>query len=511
MKNPIISMRNITKIFPGIVANDRVDFDAQEGEIHVILGENGAGKSTLMNILYGMWDRDEGEITIRGQKVKHHSPAKSVNLKIGMVHQHFALVPRLTVAENVLPGSSLFKKFFLDSNSITTKITDFSRSYGLEINPVEKVENLSPGQQQRVEIVKVLFRNVEILILDEPTSVLIPQEIKQLFSILRAMKDKGYTIVLITHKLDEVMEISDRVTVMRDGKVISTVTTVDVTPRELARMMVDREVIYDFPRNKKGSGEPLLCIKNLKVNNAAGLPALKGITLDVHKGEILGVAGISGNGQKELCEAIVGLKKVESGTVFLEDMKISHLSPKAILQKGVRHIPEDRITQGTISELSVSENLILGKHEKARYKKGWFMDYNAVKNDAEELISHYDIKALSHKTLAKTLSGGNLQKLILARELSSNPKVLVVNNPTNGLDIGATEYSRLKLIEQKKKGVAILLISSELYEIQSMSDRIMVLFGGEIMGFVNADIGLSDLGLMMAGANRQKSFLHSKS
>jgi simple sugar transport system ATP-binding protein len=505
MDNPLISMRNVTKRFPGVLANDRVDLDVQRGEIHALLGENGAGKTTLMNILYGMWDRDEGDIVIRGHKINNHSPANSFEFKLGMVHQHFALVPRLTVAENVVPGSSLFIGFFFNLREVASKIEEFSKSFGLRIDPYEKVENLSPGEQQRVEIVKVLSRGIEIIILDEPTSLLIPQEIEQLFTILRAMKERGHTIIFITHKLNEVMEISDRVAVMRDGRVVSTVATADVAPRELARMMVDRDVVYDLPKTEKGEGQPLLRVKDLHVNNEEGLPALKGITFDVHGGEILGVAGISGNGQKELSDSITGLRKIESGSVFLGDEEITYSSPQAILEKGVRHIPEDRLNEGTIAGLSIGENLILSKHTEAPYKKGWFMDYAVVRRDAERLMSEHNIKASSHKTLAKTLSGGNLQKLILARELSSNPRVLVVNNPTNGLDIGATEYTRLKLLEQKEKGAAVLLISTDLDEIQSLSDRIMVLFDGEVMGFVNTGIGLADLGLMMAGAIKHKN------
>jgi ABC-type uncharacterized transport system ATPase subunit len=498
----LIVMKNISKRFPGVVANNRIDFRVEENEIHALLGENGAGKTSLMNILNGTWHPDEGEIFISGKKIDlhHYSTHEAIKLKIGMVHQHFALVPRLTVAENIILGSRLSRTVFLNLDLAKRQIKEISKDYGLDVDLGKLVAELTAGECQRVEIVKVLFRGIDILILDEPTSLLTPQESKQLFKTLKAMKQKGHTIIFITHKMKEVMEISDHITVLRDGSVISTVKKEEVDPDKLAKMMVGRgEAFLKLEKKKRRLNEPIMSIKNLVVKSDAGISALKGISFDLFKGSVLGVAGVSGSGQQELCEAIMGLRKIKSGEIVIGGENTTNYNTASLLSSGLGYVPEDRINDGTISELSVAKNFLLGWQYTKPFKKGWFLDQTAIQKNAITLIKEYNIKVSNYNVAVKTLSGGNIQKLILAREISRKPRVLIVNNPTYGLDIGATDYVRKSLITQRELGAGILLISNDLEEIKILSDQIIVIFSGEIIGSASPDDSSEEIGLMMTG------------
>lgn len=506
---PIVVMKGITKRFPGVVANDNIDLEIRKGEIHALLGENGAGKTTLMNILYGLYTPDAGEIYVRGKKVTIRSPKDAVDLKIGMIHQHFVLVPPFTVTQNIVLGMK-FPKGILNLEEAEKKVAEISQKYGIKVDPRAQIWQLSVGEQQRVEILKALFRGAEILILDEPTAVLTPRETKDLFKTLRSLAKDGCAIVFISHKLDEVMEISDRVTVLRQGKVVATKKTGATNKRELAKLMVGREVVFRLKKAKAKIGRPALEVENLHALSDRGLPALKGVSFSVHEGEILGMAGVSGNGQRELAEVIAGIRKATSGRVLIFGRDVTNRSPKEIIDLGVGRIPEDRLQMGLITDLTVAENLISEVHEKFSNKflffpAGIFLDHPKINSYAEKLISEYKIVTPSRDALTKTLSGGNLQKLILARVLAQNPKILIASQPTRGLDVGATEYIRRKLLEQKRKGAAILLISEDLGEILMLSDRIAVIYEGKIMGIVPAaKAKIEELGLMMAGTPLSK-------
>jgi len=510
----LISMKRITKGFPGVLACDRIDFEVKVGEVHALLGENGAGKTTLMNVLYGLYQPDDGEIYVRGQKVDLRSPSDAIALAIGMVHQHFMLVPPFTVTENVILGLKSPREPLVDTDKAQKKIADLSMRYGLKVDPQSKVWQLSVGEQQRVEILKALYRGSDLLILDEPTSVLTPQEVKELFNTLRSMVKEGLTIIFITHKLDEVMAVSNRVTVLRDGKVISTLQTSDTNKKELAKMMVGREVLFKFTRPRVETGDIVLELKNVRALGDNGLIALDGLSLVLREGEILGIAGVAGNGQRELAEVITGLRKVVDGRIFIRGQDLTNSSPKGVMEEGVGYIPEQRLTRALVLDFSVAENLVLRDHEHQPFadnwglpiSKRWFLNDEAIGQHAAKLISDYDIRVPGEDTLAKYLSGGNLQKLILARELSKNPKLLIAAQPTSGLDVGATEYIRRKLIDQKSEGRAILLISEDLEEILSISDRISVLFEGKILGTVATEkADIEDIGLMMAGSKVLKT------
>ena len=508
----IIEMRGITKHFPGVLANDHIDFDIKAGEVHALLGENGAGKTTLMNILYGLYRPDEGEIRVRGKRVFLKSPKDAIDLGIGMVHQHFMLVPPLTVIENVVLGLKSTRGLLLDLDRAEKRIIELSKKYGLKVDPKAKIWQLSVGERQRVEIIKALYRGAQVLILDEPTAVLTPPEVKELMGIIRRMAKEGLAVIpFITHKLPEVMEISDRVTVLRRGKVMAKIGTKRTNQIDLAEKMIGRKVIFRVERHRVRVGKVMLEVKNLGAMSDKGPPALKNVSFSIREGEILGFAGVSGNGQRELAEVLTGLRKATGGNVHVMGNDMTNKSPKKIIDQGVGHIPEDRMGMGLVMDFSIAENAILETHSKAPFAHRWFMPFdrkwflNKKEIDAhtEKLIKEYTIMTPSKDVPAKNLSGGNLQRLILARELSRNPKLLIANQPTRGLDVGATEFVRNKLMEQRGEGMAIMLISEDLDEIMSMSNRIAVMYEGKMVGIVStAKANVRDIGLMMAGAKK---------
>ena len=503
-----LELKGITKRFGDLIANDHIDFDMKIGEIHALLGENGAGKTTLMNILYGLYQPDEGEIYIAGKKVSIRSPKDAIDLGIGMVHQHFMLIPSLTVAENIILGLKS-RNPFLNLKSAEKKIQDISGQYGMKVDPNAKIWQLSVGEQQRVEILKALYRGVRVLILDEPTAVLTGPETKELMSILKRMaKDSLGIVPFITHKLREVMAISDRVTVLRKGKVVTTIATKDTNEEDLAKKMVGRATIHDLKRNPARKGRVILEVKDLEALSEKGLPALKKVTFSLKEGEILGLAGVAGNGQRELLQVINGLRKATAGKIFIFGSEMTNRSPADMIETGIGYVPEDRHGTGSIADFSVSENLILKIHNKSPisnsaglpFKKNWFLNHREIDNHAAQLIAHYNVMTPSTDAPARQLSGGNLQKLILARELSREPKLLVAAQPTRGLDVGATEDVRRTLLELREKGTGILLVSEDLDEIMVMSDRIAVIYEGEIMGIMQADEArIEEIGQMMGG------------
>ncbi len=485
------------------MANNKVYFEARSGEIHALLGENGAGKTTLMNILYGIYQPDEGEIYIEGRKVEIKSPRDALKHGIGMVHQHFMLIYPHTVTENIALGLRE-ASFFNPAKELKTKVLELSRRYGLKVDPDAKVWQLSAGEQQRVEILKAIIRGAEILILDEPTSVLTPSEVKELFKVLRAMANEGKTIIFITHKLDEVMEISDRVTVLRRGRVVSKVETRRTNEKELARMMVGREILFRVRKKPLKKGKPVLQVENLYALNDKGLMALRNISFNIHEREILGVAGVAGNGQKELVETLTGLRKVLKGRVKIMGRDATNESPRKIYMESVAHIPEERLRMGVVPNLTVAENLILREYHRPPFANGLFLDWRKVREHAEKLIDRYRIVTPSPETPVKLLSGGNIQRLILARETSGKPKLIIAAHPTYGLDVAATEQIRQLLEKQREEGAAILLVSEDLEEIISLSDRVAVMFEGEIVGVVDAKKAkVEEIGLMMAGVRKQ--------
>ena len=498
-----MEMRGIVKRFPGVLANDQVNFDVKAGEIHALLGENGAGKSTLMKILYGLYQPDAGEILLNGQPIQIHSPADSISHGIGMIHQHFMLVNPLTVAENVALGLKSTREPQLDLDRVSTRIRELAETYGLKVDPEATVSSLAVGQQQRVEIIKALYRGAALLVLDEPTAVLTPQEVDDLFAIFRQMAEDGHALIFISHKLNEILDLTDRVTVLRDGRVIGTRQTADVTKEDLAGMMVGREVLMERVRPPAVQGEIRLELKGVQAVNENDLPVLRDINLEVHSGEIVGIAGVSGNGQRQLAEAIAGLWPVAAGTISLEGNVVTDLPPSEMIDAGLSYIPEERMHDGAIKEFTVAENLILQDHARKPYTKGIFLNFKQIARHAQEMINAFNVKTPSQETPLKNLSGGNIQKLILARELARRPRVLIAAQPTRGVDIGATEYIHNQLLQQRAEGLATLLISEDLDEIQALSDRIVVMFGGEIMGIVDNDqVSVEELGLMMAGEHR---------
>jgi simple sugar transport system ATP-binding protein len=497
----VVEMKNIVKRFPGVLANDHINFEVEKGEIHALLGENGAGKTTLMNILYGLYKPDEGEIYVKGKKVEIKSPLDSIKLGIGMVHQHFMLVPPLTVTENIILGLKSSRGPLLDIPQAEKRISELSEKYGLKVDPKAKIWQLPVGHQQRVEILKALYRGADILILDEPTAVLTPLEVRELFKILKSMKEHGNSIIFITHKLDEVMAIADRVTVLRAGKVVSTVNKDQTNKVELAKMMVGREVLFRLEKAPPKIGKAVLEVEGLKALNDKGLLALKGISFKVHKGEIFGIAGVAGNGQTELAQVITGLRKAISGRVIINGKDVTNKPPKEIIKQKTAYIPEDRMRLGLIRDFSVAENLILKIHDTPPIANGFFLNFSEIGAFSERLIKEFNIVTPSKDVAAAKLSGGNLQKLLLARELSLNPELIIAEQPTRGLDVGATEYIRKKLLEERDRGAAVLLISYELDEVLSLSDRIAVMYEGEIMGIVKPEeVTIEEIGMMMAGS-----------
>lgn len=501
-----VEMRGIVKRFPGVLANDHVDFDVHAGEIHALLGENGAGKSTLMRQLYGLYQPNEGQILIDGKPVEFASPSDAIAAKIGMVHQHFMLVPTLTVSENVALGLSSSRGLQLDLDVVGERIRELSAVYGLEVNPNAEVWTLSVGQQQRVEVVKALYRGAALLIMDEPTAVLTPQEVDELFVTLRQMAADGRLLIFISHKLHEVTAISDRVTVLRDGRVVGTVNTADTNRNKLAYMMVGREIATQPERPPVIRGEPRLQMRGVCADGDAGVPAVCGIDLDVHEGEIVGVAGVSGNGQRELAEMIAGLRRCTEGTIKMDEQIITHAPTSTRIRAGLAYIPEERMRDGAIKDFSVEENAILLDHGRPPFSKLGFLNFRVIAEHAKHLIDAFDVKTPSRETPLKNLSGGNIQKLVLARELTRDPKVLIAAQPTRGVDIGATEYIHKRLIEQRAKGTATLLISEDLDEIRALSDRIAVMYEGNLMGIVDRDEAtVEQLGLMMAGVSAEEA------
>lgn len=502
----MLEMRNITKRFSGVLANDRVDFVVKAGEVHALLGENGAGKSTLMKILYGLYHPDEGEILLNGKSVTIDSPTDSINLGIGMIHQHFMLVESLTVAENVALGLQSSRGPLTDLDRVSKRILELANIYSLQIDPNAYIWQLAVGQQQRVEIIKTLYRGAALLILDEPTAVLTPQEVDELFIIMRQMVKDGHALIFISHKLHEVVEISARVSVLRDGRLIGTRPTSETTKQDLAKWMVGREVGFAPDRGVLKSGEARLQLENVSCGSDRGTPGLRDVSLDVRSGEILGIAGVSGNGQRELAEAVTGLRKVTGGKVTLEGEDVTNLLPAKLTERMLSYIPEERMRDGMIKNFSVAENLILREHHKRPYSRWGFLNLREISRHSEKMIAQFQVKTPSQETLAKNLSGGNIQKMIIARELSRQPRVILAAQPTRGLDIGATEYVRQQLIEQRKEGVAILLISEDLDEIFALSDRIAVLYEGQIMDIVSRDEATPEkLGLLMAGVTPEVS------
>jgi ABC-type uncharacterized transport system ATPase subunit len=497
-----VAMKGISKRFALVNANDRVNLNIQKGEIHALVGENGAGKSTLMRILYGLYRADSGTIAIDGRTVDLRSPADAISMGIGMVHQHFMLIPPLTVTENVVLGSEPLKAgLMLDLAGAAEKIKELSEAFALSVDPGARVEGLSVGTQQRVEIVKILFRGAQLLILDEPTAVLTPQETESLFVVLRKLKEQGKTIIFITHRLSEVMDISDRVTVMRHGKVVGVVETKNTSTEELATLMVGRKVLLQVDKGTSERGKAVLELSNVYALGPTRIPCLRGISLRVCSGEILGVAGVQGNGQTELVEVITGLRKPSSGTVRLADTEIAGLSPRDILKLGLAHIPEDRLKRGLIPAFTVAENLILGSHFRPPFAGRLWLDKQHILENAQDVLERFDIRPQAPALQAGSLSGGNQQKLIVARELSREPVLLVASQPTRGVDIGAIEFIHRSLILQRDAGCAVLLVSADLSEILSLSDRIAVIFEGRIVGEVDAATAdEKTLGMMMTGA-----------
>lgn len=500
-----IELRNITKRFFGVLANDNINITFNSSQVHSLLGENGAGKSTLMSVLYGKYPPSEGEIFINGKKTCFKSPLEAISSGIGMVHQHFMLVPSMTVTENIILNYPSPKGLFLDMKWARKKIKGLSEEYSLPVDPDAYIWQLSVGEQQRVEILKVLFRDAVFLILDEPTAVLTPEEVKKLFKILRILLNKDYGIIFISHKLQEVMEISDLITVLRNGKVKGTLRKEDTNKEKLAEMMVGREVKNPRDKEVKAPGEEIILrVKNLSLKNDKNLPALDNLSLDVKKGEILGIAGLSGNGQRELAEAITGLRKVTGGRIFFKDKDITGKDPFFIINSGISFIPEERMIMGVIKDFLIFENTILKNHCIFPLSEWIFMNFKNIRDFSEDLIKKFNIKTPDIETITGNLSGGNIQKLILAREISANPSFLIASQPTRGVDIGAIEYIHKKLLHMREEGVAILLISEDLDEVISLSDRIAVIENGKIMGIVPPSTHREEIGLMMGGVRSEE-------
>ena len=494
-----VEMRGIVKRFPGVVANDGVDFEARPGEVHTLLGENGAGKSTLMHILAGLYRPDAGSIRIGGRAVRFGSPRESIAEGVGMVYQHFMLVKRHTVAENVILGLKR-AGLLLDFREAERRIAEISSGYGLRLDPRARVWQLSVGEQQRVEIVKMLIREVKILVLDEPTAVLTPQETVDLFGTIRRLREQGRTIIFISHKLPEIMDISDRITILRKGRKVGTLRKAETSERELARLMVGKDVPLSVAREPVSTMEPVLSVHSLSVRDDRLLPAVRSLSFKVHRAEILGLAGVSGNGQRELVEALSGLRPPTDGRILLGGKEITRLPPGEIISAGFAYIPEDRLETGVAGGLDYASNVILKTYATPAFRRGIFLDSGKARRWGENLRREYDIRIPDPAAPVRLLSGGNLQKVILARELSARPQFLLAVHPTRGLDIGATEFIRRRLEKLKRSGTAILLVSEDLTELLSLSDRIAVIYEGELTAiFDTREATMEKLGLSMAG------------
>jgi simple sugar transport system ATP-binding protein len=504
----VLQATGITKRFPGVLANDHVDFSLEKGEIHALLGENGAGKSTLMNILYGLYQPDEGDLCINGFPTKIVSPHDAISQGIGMVHQHFMLVPPLTVAENIMLGQetvtestkALGKIAKLDERKVAQRIRDLSSSYGLMVDPNATVADLTVGAQQRVEIVKALYRNADILILDEPTAVLTPQEADELFVIMHSLIKQGKSIIFITHKLREVLEVADQISVMRAGQMVGSLKPADATQEILAEMMVGRKVILQIDKQEAHLGPAVLRVDDLHVEDDRQHMVVNGVSFDVCEGEILGIAGVQGNGQTELAEALTGLRKVASGHTFIQGKNTSSANPRAVVETGTSHIPEDRHKHGLVLNYPVRDNLVLNTYYRKPFADGIELNFQDIDQQAVQLVHTFDIRTPSIETRAGSLSGGNQQKVIIARELSRPVKLLIASQPTRGLDVGSIEFIHRRIVEARDKGAAVLLISAELDEIMSLSDRIAVMYKGKILETLDAKTATREqLGLLMAG------------
>ena len=498
---PVLELKDITKQFPGVLANDHIDLTLNEGEILALLGENGAGKTTLMNILYGLYTPDAGEIYIRGEKAEIKNPNDAITKGIGMIHQHFMLIPVFTVAENVMLGVESMKAgVFLDRKTASDRIERISEEFGLKVDPNILVENLSVGAQQRVEIIKILYREANILILDEPTAVLTPQEVEEFFKVIHTLVEKGKSIIFITHKLDEVMEIADQIVVLRGGKVAGTTTPAEATEKTLASMMVGREVILTVDKPPAIVGDLVLDVNNLRVMDDRKLIAVNGISFQIRSGEVLGIAGVQGNGQTELVEALTGLRSIAAGQVTLLDQDVTSATPRKIREIGSAHVPEDRQRDGLVISFSVADNLVLNTYYEPPFTKGITLQNSEIEKVAEELVERFDVRTPSIFLPASNLSGGNQQKVIVAREFSRPIKLLIASQPTRGLDVGSIEYIHGQIIQKRKDGCAVLLVSPELDEVMSLSDRIAVMFKGEILDIIPAEQATREqLGLLMAG------------
>jgi simple sugar transport system ATP-binding protein len=501
-----VEMRGIVKRFPGVVANDGADFDLRAGEVHALLGENGAGKSTLMNVLDGLYRPDAGEIRVLGETVDFHSPRDAIAAGLGMVHQHFALVPTQTVTENVLIGLDR-PRFRIDLGRYDDEVAELARRHGLAVDPRVRVWQLSVGEQQRVEILKMLYRGARILILDEPTAVLAPQEAQDLFRTLRSMVAGGASVVFISHKLAEVSQIADRVTVMRRGKVTAAgIAIADTTPADLARRMVGREVVETIERTSFAPGPVVLRMREVEAASDRGLPALRGVSLEVRAGEILGVAGVAGNGQSELAQVLTGLRPCTRGSITVNDADVTNRSPREAIVRHVAHVPEDRTGVGTAPNLSVADNLIMKSYRDAPVARRWVIDTGAVRRFADGLRASYEIAAPSVETEARLLSGGNLQRLILAREIASQPRLMVAVQPTRGLDVGAISTVHRLLLDQRAAGSATVLISEDLDEVLALADRVAVIYEGRLVGlFEAAEADVAEIGLRMTGGRAARA------